>query len=82
MNARYGPAFPSSPQLRGEASRGIFTRFTKFSRTGPSVSRLCLGTGTFGKQTEEAESIRVFEHPDERRRDDQVEAAVGRRLHL
>ena len=36
-------------------------QFTKFSRTGLSVSRLCLGTGTFGKQTDEAESIRVFD---------------------
>src|ERR1700722_1595566 len=35
--------------------------FTKFSRTGLSVSRLCLGTGTFGKQTDESESFRVFE---------------------
>ncbi|NPT43896.1 aldo/keto reductase [Paraburkholderia sp. 1N] len=36
-------------------------QFTTFSRTGLSVSRLCLGTGTFGKQTDEAESIRVFD---------------------
>ena len=36
-------------------------QFTKFGRTGLSVSRLCLGTGTFGKQTDEAESIRVFD---------------------
>ena len=35
--------------------------FTKFGRTGLSISRLCLGTGTFGKQTDEAESIRVFD---------------------
>ena len=38
-------------------------QFTKFSRTGLSVSRLCLGTGTFGKQTDEAESIRVAATP-------------------
>jgi aryl-alcohol dehydrogenase-like predicted oxidoreductase len=36
-------------------------QFTKFSRTGLTVSRLCLGTGTFGKQTDEAESCRVFD---------------------
>src|SRR5258708_11675336 len=36
-------------------------QFTKFSRTGLTVSRLCLGTGTFGKQTDEAESFRVFD---------------------
>ena len=36
-------------------------QFTKFSPTGLTVSRLCLGTGTFGKQTDEAESFRVFE---------------------
>jgi aryl-alcohol dehydrogenase-like predicted oxidoreductase len=39
----------------------IFMQFTKFSRTGLTVSRLCLGTGTFGKQTDEAESFRVFD---------------------
>jgi 1-deoxyxylulose-5-phosphate synthase len=36
-------------------------QYTKFGRTGLSVSRLCLGTGTFGKQTDEAESFRVFD---------------------
>jgi 1-deoxyxylulose-5-phosphate synthase len=36
-------------------------QFTKLSRTGLSVSRLCLGTGTFGKQTDEAEAIRIFD---------------------
>ena len=36
-------------------------QFTKFGRTGLSVSRLCLGTGTFGKQADEAESIRIFD---------------------
>ena len=36
-------------------------QFMKFSRTGLTVSRLCLGTGTFGKQTDEAESFRVFD---------------------
>ena len=36
-------------------------QFIKFSQTGLTVSRLCLGTGTFGKQTDESESFRVFE---------------------
>jgi aryl-alcohol dehydrogenase-like predicted oxidoreductase len=36
-------------------------RFTKFGRTGLTVSRMCLGTGTFGKQTEEAESHRILD---------------------
>jgi len=31
-------------------------QLTKFGRTGISVSRLCLATATFGKQTDEAES--------------------------
>ena len=36
-------------------------QFIKFSQTGLIVSRLCLGTGTFGKQTDESESFRIFE---------------------
>jgi aryl-alcohol dehydrogenase-like predicted oxidoreductase len=36
-------------------------KFTQFGRTGLSVSRLCLGTGTFGKQTDEAESHRILD---------------------
>ena len=36
-------------------------QFTEFGRTGLTVSRLGLGTGTFGKQTDEAESFRVFD---------------------
>ena len=36
-------------------------QFTKFGRTGLTVSRLCLGTGTFGKQADEAESFRIFD---------------------
>jgi aryl-alcohol dehydrogenase-like predicted oxidoreductase len=36
-------------------------QFTKFSRTGLSVSRLCVGSGTFGKQTDEAESFRILD---------------------
>src|SRR6266436_3804638 len=43
------------------ARYGIFMQFTTFSRTGLTVSRLCLGTGTFGKQTDEAESFRIFD---------------------
>ncbi len=35
-------------------------QLTKFGRTGLSVSRLCLGTATFGKQTDEAESHRIL----------------------
>ncbi|BDU18993.1 aldo/keto reductase [Dyella sp. GSA-30] len=36
-------------------------QYTSFGRTGLTVSRLCLGTGTFGKQTDEAESFRIFD---------------------
>ncbi|WP_413725575.1 aldo/keto reductase [Sodalis sp. RH16] len=36
-------------------------QFTTFGRTGLTVSRLCLGTGTFGTQTDEAESRRIFD---------------------
>jgi aryl-alcohol dehydrogenase-like predicted oxidoreductase len=36
-------------------------QFTQFGRTGLSVSRLCLGTGTFGHQTDEAEAIRILD---------------------
>jgi aryl-alcohol dehydrogenase-like predicted oxidoreductase len=31
-------------------------QFTKFGQTGLTVSRMILGTGTFGKQTDEAEA--------------------------
>jgi aryl-alcohol dehydrogenase-like predicted oxidoreductase len=34
---------------------------TRFGRTGVPVSRLCLGTATFGKQTDEAESHRILD---------------------
>ena len=30
-------------------------QLTRFGRTGMSVSRLCLGTAAFGRQTDEAE---------------------------
>ena len=35
--------------------------FAKFGRTGLTVSRMCLGTGTFGKQTDEAEAHRMLD---------------------
>jgi len=34
---------------------------TKFGRTGLTVSRMCLGTGTFGKQTDEVEAHRMLD---------------------
>ena len=33
-------------------------QLAKFGHTGWNISRLCLGTATFGKQTDEAESHR------------------------
>lgn len=36
-------------------------QFTQFGRTGLQVSRLCIGTGTFGHQTDEAGSIRILD---------------------
>jgi aryl-alcohol dehydrogenase-like predicted oxidoreductase len=36
-------------------------KFSQFGRTGLSVSSLCLGTGTFGHQTDEAESFRILD---------------------
>ena len=36
--------------------------FAKLGRTGLTVSRVCLGTGTFGKQTDEAEAHRMLDH--------------------
>jgi 1-deoxyxylulose-5-phosphate synthase len=35
--------------------------FTKFGRTGLTVSRMCLGTGTFGKQTDEAAAHQMLD---------------------
>ena len=35
--------------------------FTKFGRTGLTISRICLGTGTFGKQTNEADAHRILD---------------------
>ena len=48
-------------------------QFIKLSQTGLTVSRLCLGTGTFGKQTDEsleAFAERVAQEVAERRRSD------------
>src|SRR5215813_12987458 len=39
--------------------------FVKFGRTGLSVSRLCLGTGTFGKQTDEEQARRILDQSAE-----------------
>src|SRR5260370_2610313 len=36
-------------------------QFKHFGPTGLSVSRLCLGTGTFGHQTDEAEAFRILD---------------------
>jgi aryl-alcohol dehydrogenase-like predicted oxidoreductase len=36
-------------------------QFKQFGRTGLAVSRLTLGTGTFGKQTDEAEGHRILD---------------------
>ena len=36
-------------------------KFTKFGPTGLSVSRLCLGTATFGKQTDESASQQILD---------------------
>jgi aryl-alcohol dehydrogenase-like predicted oxidoreductase len=36
-------------------------QFTKFGQTGLTVSRMILGTGTFGKQTDETEAHRMLE---------------------
>jgi len=36
-------------------------QFKQFGQTGLMVSRLCLGTGTFGKQTDEAEAHRILD---------------------
>src|SRR5260221_7525451 len=36
-------------------------QFKHFGPTGLSVSRLCVGTGTFGHQTDEAEAFRILD---------------------
>jgi 1-deoxyxylulose-5-phosphate synthase len=40
---------------------GVPMQFTKFGQTGLTVSRMILGTGTFGKQTDEAEAHRMLD---------------------
>jgi len=40
-------------------------QFTKFGQTGLTVSRMILGTGTFGKQTDEKEAHRMLDKPAE-----------------
>jgi 1-deoxyxylulose-5-phosphate synthase len=52
LSARYGQFV---------SREGVLVQFIKFGRTGLTVSRLCLGTGTFGKQTDKAESFRIFD---------------------
>lgn len=37
-------------------------KFTKFGRTGLTVSCLCLGTATFGKQTDESASRQILDN--------------------
>jgi aryl-alcohol dehydrogenase-like predicted oxidoreductase len=41
--------------------QGAPMQFTKFGQTGLTVSRMILGTGTFGKQTDEAEAHRMLD---------------------
>ncbi len=36
-------------------------QLAKFGHTGLTVSRMCLGTATFGKQTDEAESHHILD---------------------
>src|SRR6202790_1377425 len=40
---------------------GVPMQFTKFGQTGLTVSRMILGTGTFGKQTDEKEAHRMLD---------------------
>lgn len=40
-------------------------KFTEFGRTGLQVSRLIIGTGTFGHQTDQEESFRILDAADE-----------------
>jgi 1-deoxyxylulose-5-phosphate synthase len=44
---------------------GANMQFKQFGRTGLTVSRLCLGTGTFGKQTDETEAHRMLDQAAE-----------------
>ncbi len=36
-------------------------KYTKFGRTGLMVSRLCLGTATFGKESSEPVSVQILD---------------------
>jgi 1-deoxyxylulose-5-phosphate synthase len=47
------------PNVHHDAGNAM--KFAKFGATGLTVSKLCLGTATFGKQTEEAEAQRILE---------------------
>jgi hypothetical protein len=41
--------------------QGVLMQFTKFGQTGLTVSRMILGMGTFGKQTDEKEAHRMLD---------------------
>ena len=41
--------------------QGVLMQFTKFGHTGLTVSRMILGTGTFGKQTDEKEAHQMLD---------------------
>src|ERR1700751_2974551 len=47
------------PNVHHDAGNAM--KLAKFAATGLTVSKLCLGTATFGKQTEEAEAQRILE---------------------
>src|SRR5215813_10110648 len=59
MPIRQAFALPSRRSWRARME------FAKFARTGLAVSRLCIGTGTFGKQPEEAEANRILDEATE-----------------
>ena len=42
-------------------ARGAPMKFVKFGRTGLTVSRVCMGTATFGKQTEENTAQQILD---------------------
>jgi aryl-alcohol dehydrogenase-like predicted oxidoreductase len=42
-------------------NEGANVQFKQFGATGLTVSRLCMGTGTFGKQTDEAQAHRMLD---------------------
>src|ERR1700743_1343190 len=48
-------------QARRAFLPGVPMQFTKFGRTGLTVSRMILGAGTFGKQTGEAEAHEMLD---------------------